>query len=68
MHTVRARIVCFCSCAYVLQLYHEGLIGTLLQSGELSDTGSAGTWTDAETEEFVVGHNHGRLEHLTAYG
>ncbi|CAM9364861.1 unnamed protein product, partial [Hapterophycus canaliculatus] len=50
------------------QNYHEGLVGTLLQSGDFSDTGSAGTWTDADTEEFVVGHNHGRLEHLTAYG
>ncbi|CAM9482022.1 unnamed protein product [Pylaiella littoralis] len=50
------------------QHYHEGLVGTLLQSGDFSDTGSAGTWTDAETEEFVVGHNHGRLEHLTTYG
>lgn len=51
-----------------MQYYHEGLVGTLLQSGDFSDTGSAGTWTDAETEEFVVGHNHGRLEHLTTYG
>ncbi|CBJ32640.1 conserved unknown protein [Ectocarpus siliculosus] len=50
------------------QHYHEGLVGSLLQSGDFSDTGSAGTWTDADTEEFVVGHNHGRLEHLTAYG
>lgn len=50
------------------QHYHEGLVGTLLQSGDFSDTGSAGTWTDGETEEFVVGHDHGRLDHLTAYG
>lgn len=57
--------MCLFSC---LQHYHEGLVGTLLQSGDFSDTGSAGTWTDGETEEFVVGHDHARLDHLTAYG
>ena len=39
-------------------------MGTLLQSGDFSDAG----WTDGDTEEFVVGHNHGHLDHLTAYG
>lgn len=42
---------------------------SILQSGEFSDTGSAGTWTDAETEELHYHHYVGRgFDHLTAYG
>lgn len=34
----------------------------------VSEAGSAGVWTDGDTEDFVVGHNNGHLKHLSAYG
>lgn len=40
---------------------------SILKSGEFSDTGSAGTWTDADTEELH--HNGWRgFDHLSGYG
>lgn len=36
--------------------------------GDISDACSAGAWTDGDTHEFVVGHNHHRLGRFTAYG
>lgn len=42
---------------------------SVLQSGEFSDTGSAGTWTDAETEDLHQSHHFGAgFDHLAPYG